>query len=397
MKNNNLFILMAAVFALFSCGTANRSAQYSSSQFRNSIYYTPDSRSSLAYVQEQEELKQLQERTSDAVQKAVTAPDTKTVYVGESNEVEIKYEPGTTYAIVDDPESYEARLRKFDSPTYTINIDFGLYDPYPWYNYRYGWYTPYGGGWYPNWSHPWYGSFYPWHRASWRWDWQYRWDRFHNWGWGWYDPFYDPYWGHAYWPGYWHGYWPGYHPVYHPGHHHGPHHPGYYPGHGPGARPDRGRDVYYGKRNSTSTYREANRGSVTGTNPNVAGRPNTGSVTRRPANVSKINGGTRREEVNSTTKTNSVDRTSGNNQYRRVAPTGTTKGNSNASKTTSTTERKSSSATYSRNTGSQYNRNSSTQTRSSYSTGNSYSRSSGNSGNNGSSSSGSSGSSYRRR
>ena len=47
MKNNNLFLLVAAVFALISCGTANRSAQYSGTQFRNSIYYTPDSTKTL--------------------------------------------------------------------------------------------------------------------------------------------------------------------------------------------------------------------------------------------------------------------------------------------------------------------------------------------------------------
>ena len=390
MKNNNLFILMAAVFALISCGTANRSAHYSGAQFRNSIYYTPDSRNSLAHVQDQEQLQQLQERTAETLQKAVDSPDTKTVYVGENNEVDIQYEPGTTYAIVDDPESYEARLKKFDSPTYTINIDFGMYDPYPWYNYRYGWYSPYGGSWYPNWSHPWYGAMYPWYSASWRWDWQYRWDRYYNWGWGWYDPFYDPWWGHVYWPAYNPGYWPGYWPVHRP-----IHKPGHYPGHGPGARPHNGRDVYYGKRNSSPAYREANRGNTPAGRPDVAGRPNTGSVTRRPANVTQIDNVTRRPETAAPANNNGNSKANGNNRYRRVAPANGAKGNANTNVTKGIrpSEKKSSTtAIYSRNTGnsSQYNRSGSTQSRSSYNNGNS-GRSSGNS------SSGSSGSSYRRR
>ncbi len=395
MKNNNLFILMAAVFALISCGTANRSAQYSGAQFRNSIYYTPDSRNSMAYMQEQEQLKELQDRTSGTVQKATDSPGTKTIYVGENNEVDIQYVPGTTYTIMDDPESYEARLRKFDSPTYTVNIDFGLYDPYPWYDYRYGWYSPYGGSWYPNWSHPWYGAMYPWYSASWRWDWQYRWDRFHNWGWGWYDPFYDPWWGHVYWPAYNPGYWPVHRPAHRPDYR-----PGHYPGHGPGARPDKGRDVYYGKRNSSPTYRDADRNNAPAGKPVVAGKPNTGSVTRRPANVTQINNGTHRPETAAPAQTNGNSKANGNNQYRRVAPANGAKGNTNANVTKGTrpAEKKSSAtATYNRNTGnrnpgnsSQYNRSGNTQSRSSYSSGNS-GRSSGNS------SSGSSGSSYRRR
>ncbi|MBO7268759.1 MAG: hypothetical protein J6U83_03285 [Bacteroidales bacterium] len=147
MKNNNLFLLMAAVFALISCGTANRTAYYGGTQLRNSIYYTPTSRNSQEYVQEQEYLQNLRERTTTTVagqesySTYIPSTETRTVYVGDNNQVNIDARPGVTYTIVDDQESYEARLRKFDSPFYSINID--VYDPYPWYGYRYGHYSPY--------------------------------------------------------------------------------------------------------------------------------------------------------------------------------------------------------------------------------------------------------------
>ena len=408
MKNNNLFIMMAAVFALISCGTANRTAYNSGTQFRNSIYYTPDSKTSQTYLQEQEYLQNLQERTtSTAAQQQeryttyIPSTDSKTIYVGENNQVNIDARPGTTYTIVDDQESYEARLRKFDSPYYSINID--IYDPYPWWSYGYGWYYPYAGRWHSSWYHPWY-SHYGWHTPSWnlRWNWHYNWGWHNPWYggsyWGWYDPFYDPWWGPSYWPGYWPGYWPSHRPGFHPGHHH----PGHHPGAGPGARPDHRRDVYYGKRNSSPTYREVGRNNSVSNS--VAGRPNTGSVTRRPANVTQINNGTRNPGHNVATQQNSgrpqnnaAAAQPGNNQYRRVAPSSTKSSQNNNGKGV-TTNRKENSATvnYSRGNSSQnsssYNRNSSSQNRSSFSSGNS---SSGMNRSSGSSNSG--GSSYRRR
>lgn len=406
MKNNNLFLLMAAVFALISCGTANRSAYYSGPQFRNSIYYTPGNTGSQAYAQEQKHLQDLQERTSNASgnyameQQYSNGQDTRAIYVGDNNQVDIQYTPGTTYAIMDDQESYEARLRKFDSPFYTINIE--INDPYPWWGYSYRWYNPYWSRWYPGWRSPWYGSWYSWYGPSWRWDWHY--------SWGWYDPFYDPWWGHAYWPGHWPGYWPSHRPGYHPGHH-----PGHHPGAGPGARPHDHREIYYGKRNSTPTYNGGGRGNSSVGNNYVAGRPNTGSVTRRPSNVTQINGSSTREPQMNAAGNNRNDRVqnaatqqTGGNQYRRVAPgqqtksgtvtTGRTpqqsKGNSTYSKTNSG-NRNNNSGSYtrsSRSTGSSsYNNNSSShQTRSTYSSGGGATRSTGSSSSGG-------GSSYRRR
>ena len=411
MKNNNLFILMAAVFALISCGTANRTAYYGGTQFRNSIYHTPNSTTSQEYLQEQEYLQNLQERTTSTVAQQggyssyIPSTDTRTVYVGENNEVNIDARPGVTYKIVDDQESYEARLRKFDSPFYSINID--IYDPYPWYGYRYGHYSPYWGSWYGNWGYRWYNH-YGWHTPGWNWMWNWhynwRWDPWYaNSYWGWYDPFYDPWWGPSYWPGY---YWPVHRPGIHPGHK-----PGHHPGAGPGAKPNHGREIYYGKRNSSPSYNNANRNN--GTNGNVAGRPNTGSVTRKPANVTQINNGTRNpghnasQVQNNGRPQNNAAVQAGNNQYRRVAPGGTKSGSANTghvgtgknngkqSSTTVTYSKGKENGNNKNSQNSSYNRqqNSSSQNRSSFSnSSNGGSRSSGysNSGNSG-------GSSYRRR
>ncbi len=390
MKNSNLFLMMAALFALISCGTANRSAYSSGSQFRNSVYYTPSGRSSQEFVQQQQQLAQLQENTAESLSSAAsgyeydTAPQTK----GE-----------VSYSFIDNGESYEARLRKFDSPTYTINID--IVDPYPWWNIHYGWYPNrywrhhyawYSPSWYWN-SPTWY-----WHSPSWYWGWYDPW--YVGPYWGWYDPFYDPWWG------------PGHRPGFHPGHH-----PGYHPGHGPGAAPGHrpGRDVYYGKRNSSPTYNNMDRGTVSNGSRNPVARPSTGSATRRQPAAVQINGGTRNPAApangtvagsgNSRPQSTGVQQQkpqqqSGNGQYRRVAPTQQSKSQSNVS-TGTQTERKGNSSSYSRS--SSQNRNSSTYTRSSsqtrsssYSSGSSYSGGSRNTGATRSSGS-SGGSSYRRR
>lgn len=391
MKNSNLFLMMAALFALISCGTANRSAHYSGSQFRNSVYYTPGSRSSSEYVQQMQQLEQLKENTAENLVSAEgeyaynynTVPDTK----GEE----------VSYSFIDNGESYEARLRKFDSPTYTINID--IVDPYPWWNIHYSWYP----GRYWRHHHAWYSPSWYWYSPSWHWGWHDPW--YTGPYWGWYDPFYDPWWGP--------GYRPGFHPVHRPGLH-----PGHYPGHGPGAAPDHrpGREVYYGKRNSSPTYNNADRGMVSNGERNPSARPATGSATRRQPAVTQINGGTRNPAAPSggTVSGNSGTRPqnagvqqqhkpqqqSGNGQYRRVAPDqqkskgpGTVnQGSKSGSKSSSSYSRSSS-----QGRSSSYSRGSSSQTRSSsYSSGSSYSGGSRNSGATRSSGS-SSGSSYRRR
>ncbi len=358
MKNRNLFILMAAVLPLISCGTAGHSAFYGGSQFRNSVYYTP-SNHEYAQVQ-QPEPEQVQTGSGQQYAYDVQS-NTRTVHVGETNEVNINYEPGVTYVIADDEESYEARLRKFDSPTYNINIEF--VEPSYWWNVHWGWYRPYGVAWRSAWYSPWWDRYYSWYGPS-LFYWHDPW--YTGPYWAWYNPWIDPWWG----------------PVHRPGHHHPPHWPGYGPGHSHG-RPV--RDIYYGKRNTNSTYRDLGRGSVTtGSHNNVFGKPNTGSVTRRPSvGTTPPNGG----NANTVVKGNSQQKEQ--QQYRRVTK----------SKSSGETNVKSSNGNSNRN--SSYSRSSNSYNRSTSSYSNSSSRSSygtsGGSGGSGGSRSSGGGSSYRRR
>ena len=292
MKNSNLFLLLAAVFALASCGTYTYTAQQGGSQFRNSIYYTPGSTNSQEYIQEQQYMAELQEKTDGALQNVQTqsfdaSTNTMTVQVGDNNVVDIEYNPNVTYRIVDDQESYEARLRKFDSPTYTINIEMGT-TPWwgldwrtSWYGRHYSWYRSswrWYNSWYFPWSHPWYGA------------WNSPWYADYMWGFHtpyydpFYDPFYSPWWGHYYGPGF---YYPNWHLGYYPGHHH--HYPGFHPGHGPGAPSHgHGKDVRYGKRNDSPSYKDVRRGnSGSMASGAAANKPSTGSVTRRPQTASQ--------------------------------------------------------------------------------------------------------------
>lgn len=403
MKNNNLFLMAALLFALISCGTANRSAYNGSQQYMNSIYYSPNQTNGAEYVQQQQYLQELQKKTTDNMATASSydaATRTQTVYVGEENQVDITYNPTIQYSIVDDAESYEARLRKFDSPTYTINIEF---DTYPWWNYDWRWYRGYSPYWSASWYSPWW---------NWRYDWygHYPYSYYNSWYhypyWAW-DPFYDPWWG------------PAYYPVHRP--HPGPK-PGYYPGHGPGAAPGYmkpGRDVYYGKRNSNPAYRPTDRPAGNSVNNGPApAKPAQGSVTRRPANANQINGGTRAPEQKYPQPGNSGAETrkpqggqqppmnsnssNGGTRYRRVTPeqqANSTKGDIRQTEKKEQGKPAGNNRNYNKtdNSRTSYSRSSSNHTRSSYSQ-SSGSRSTGysNPGNSGRSS-GNSGSSYRRR
>lgn len=319
MKNGNMLLLMAAVFAMASCGTYTQSAQHSGAKFRNSIYYTPGGGTSSEFVEQQQYLAQLEEKTQETVQNVQSqtydaSTNTMTVKVGDDNVVDIDYNPSVTYQIVDDQESYEARLRKFDSPTYTINIEM---DSYPMWNGYYSWYRPswrWYGSWHSYWCNPWhYGWNHPWY-SSWYSPW------YADYAWGYYDPFYDPFyspfWGYHY--GHHHIYYPIHRPV---------HKPGYHPGHGHG-KPSHGKDIYYGKRNDAPSYknvRKGNPGSVA--NGGAAHKPTTGSVTRRPQSAHNKVAGTdkNRHNVNKTpnNKTNTTV-TNRNNSSSRGSYTRTT-------------------------------------------------------------------------
>ena len=363
MKNNLLLILLAASAFISSCGTMSKSAHNTSSGFVNSIYYTPDPQKISDYNQSKAQLGELQNQTSDYLDKRSESMSytgkgiTQTIFVGDTNVVDIDYNPNYTYSIMDDDESYEARLRKFDSPVYTINIEWN--DPY-YYEWDF-WHRPYWATVGTTWYNPWWGGYYSWYGPSWNWH------SWHNRHWyhpcyssAWYDPWYDPWYGHGWYdPWYGHGWYPAPHP---------PH-------------ANHGRDIYYGKRNSGPSYEgRSNMNQIRGNghSGNTAIRGNASSSGNR----------------NTVTQSNRKPASPQGSMYRRSATQNTRQ--SSASSARQNEEQYQQNNTRNNNTNSYYrNSNSSNYNRSSSSYGNSGSSSRSSSGSYNTGRSGS-GSSYRR-
>ena len=210
MKNKVFYLFLIAVtMVISSCGTTS---YYSSASFDDGIYYRATRESRAAMVASNKEMHESAKKPQS--------------YILEDEE--------GNYYLVDDETSYAERLRKFDSPTYTFYVDYGVWTS-PWYNPWWGSYRyPYFGypyySWYSGWYSPWYHGWYdPWYS-------------------GWYDPWYYGYggygWYYNYWnPWYYHGYYPG------PGHPHN-----YY------------QDVAYGKRSAADgqSYRNTRRTTASG-------------------------------------------------------------------------------------------------------------------------------------
>lgn len=318
MKKRFLFLSTLVSLILSSCGTM--SSYYA--QFEDGIYYRPDDSRAVAAVSANE-LRDLQQETDNAF-----------ITSGNNNVYELS-----------DDETYESRLRKFDSPTYTIYLDLCGWDN-AWYNpwwgtYNYGWYYPWSyRGWY-GWNDPWYYGWYdPWYYGSW-------------YGYGYGYSYYNPWYYNDWWY-YGHNWGPAPGPGIGGGHHDGDHN-------------SRG-DFAYGKRETPTGN---NRGIRSGS-----------SYVRLDGNSTTYS---RRSRLNTATQT-------GNSSYRRTTGSGSNYGTRASSSTpkssyTRSTRRSSSSE----GTGS-YSTSSSS--RSSYNSSSSASRSSSYSGSSYSGSSRSSGSSY---
>ena len=336
MKNSNLFLLVAALFAFVSCGTANLTAQWGASQYRNGIYYSATAVSNVQAAPVQQYVEYAQTQPEQVVPAAVALAE---------------------------GESYEERLRKFDSPVYVVNVEY--VDPYPWWTLDFAWSSH---SW--RWYHSWYARPY-WY--------DYHWYNHH-----WYDHYwYGHHWYHDHWYGHHHWY-PHYGHVHYPSHHR-PHQP---------ARP-----VYYGKRDYNPSYRDMNRGYVSspGGSKSPMGTPS-GSVTRRAAgtrsNSAVVNG----QSAGSQGQQGKQGQ-QGQPQYRRTTGNGTPE-KVKSSATESKKENVAPSGQQKKNQQTEYRRSSSSSQSQQYNRSSSYSsgRSSyGNSGGGSSRSGGSSSSSYRRR
>lgn len=347
MKNSNLFLLVAALFAFVSCGTANLTAQWGASQYRNGIYYSTTAASNVQAAPVQQYVEYAQAQPEQVVPASVALTE---------------------------GESYEERLRKFDSPVYVVNVEY--VDLYPWWTLDFAWSSH---SW--RWYHSWYARPY-WY--------DYHWYNHH-----WYDHYwYGHHWYHDYWYGHHHWY-PHYGNIHYPPHHR-PHQP---------ARP-----VYYGKRDYTPSYRDVNRGHVSTGSKSPMGNPS-GSVTRRAAgtrgNTAVVNG----QPAGSQGQQGKQGQ-QGQPQYRRT--TGNSSGNvksapsskkenaSSASQQKQQVQQKKEQVNreqQNRNSQNEYRRSSSSSQSYQYNRGSSYSsgRSSYGNGGGGSRSSGSASGSYRRR
>ena len=272
MKNITLSILVVACGALTSCGPSNYAAN-GNGGYVNSIYYTSSdaetSTSEQPYIaQNVTNLKQKTTSTYNPVTTPVETVKVDTIYMGDENVVNVDYQPGTQYVVVDGDESYEVLLRKFDSPTYVVNVNIDPWD-YAWYGAsslywgwpsvygsRYGWHSPLYWRGYWGWNWRWYDPwFLGW--SSWYDPWYY--------SWRWYDPWYYGYYDHWYWG--------------HRDHWRYDHGGGYYPGHRPGHRnirpgahrSDPGR--YYTRRNGIGSSRPGRPNSGVASKGNVNPRP----------------------------------------------------------------------------------------------------------------------------
>lgn len=283
MKNTTLFVSALGLLTLTACGSSYVASQ-SASGYTNSIY-SKGGTNSMESIRNDRNLANLKEKTSETIYDSKN--NTQTIFVGDTNVVDVSYNPNYTYAIVDDDESYESRLKKFDSPTYTINIEFDN-DWYDWYDYA--WYNPWYNPWYyyPGWSFTWRTSWY-WHSPFW-------YDSYWYWNYPWYYPPY--YYGF----GYYDPWWPGYAPL--------PPHHNYWrpPYHDSGRNP-----VYYGRRENTPTYKA--------TANKTAGQGG-GSYIRRDPSMNAIRGNAAMSTTNKTGSTLSTPVNSGGSSYRRVPANG---------------------------------------------------------------------------
>ncbi len=346
MKNSNLFLLVAALFAFVSCGTANLTAQWGASQYRNGIYYSTAAVSNVQAPPVQQYVEYAQAQPEQAAPAPVALAE---------------------------GESYEERLRKFDSPVYVVNVEY--VDLYPWWTLDFAWYNHSWG-----WHNSWYARPY--------------WYDFHWYNHHWYDHYwYGHHWYHDYWYGHHHWY-PHYGHIHYPPHHR-PHQP---------ARP-----VYYGKRDYTPSYRDVNRGHVSTGSKSPMGNPS-GSVTRRAAgtrsSTAVVNGQSAGQQRQPGVQQGQPQyrRTTGNSSSGNVksAPSSKKENASSASQQKQQVQQKKEQVNrgqQNRNSQSEYRRSSSSSQSQQYNRSSSYSsgRSSYSNGGGGSRSSGSASGSYRRR
>lgn len=170
MKKAIIIPIMLGLF-LSSCGTATK---YASVTFDDAVYQKPGSNKYVVVdTRQDQELTQLREKTHVSQQAIINGKIVEPLYADEYGNVEVNLDEEKSYIILNPGESFEERLKKFDSPDFTITINMSsmwdmMYDPWN-YNWSpYSWrvygrmfgfnrYTPFGYRHY----NPWYYGYHP--------------------------------------------------------------------------------------------------------------------------------------------------------------------------------------------------------------------------------------------
>lgn len=187
---NKLYYLAAVILALSSCGTESR---YSSASYEDPAYYRPGT--DIAVIRKSDdqsatdkELQALKEKTKEVI--VVDEKSGKTVLPLSKAD--------TVLVDINEYDSYEELLTKFNSPEYEIH--FNVTNDFDWWCYPWAWNYPYYY-WNPSWrfAFRYYGYWDPWYYSSWYWHNPY----YYDYWWyidpyyGWWGPRYDLY---GYWP-----------------------------------------------------------------------------------------------------------------------------------------------------------------------------------------------------
>lgn len=153
MKNYLSYLAILLLFLTTSCGTMS----YQTSNFQDSIYYTPTKSNRQIIKEQQEELTQLiqetEEKSSQWTIPETTLSDTLQDTLAHPLDYTGWYNPY--------PYNYYG-----PSSHWSLGFSFGWTYPYysyygPYSSFGFGWYDPwYGYGWYDPWYNPWYNPWY---------------------------------------------------------------------------------------------------------------------------------------------------------------------------------------------------------------------------------------------
>lgn len=163
MKKAIIIPIMLGLF-LSSCGTATK---YASVTFDDAVYQKPGSNKYVVVdTRQDQELTQLREKTHVSEQAIINGKIVEPLYADEYGNVEVNLDEEKSYIILNPGESFEERLKKFESPELRITINHTwnvMYNPWNHYWSPYSWRVygrMFGYNHYRPFNHPYYSPWY---------------------------------------------------------------------------------------------------------------------------------------------------------------------------------------------------------------------------------------------